>query len=86
MDNFLSVWYNEQKGSEDMKQRTEYEKNCAHCEHAGNTYDDEYVICIKKGIVRSHGCCRKFIYDPLKRKTSPYKPSPKLEYINIDEV
>lgn len=68
-----------------MKQKTEYERNCAHCEYAGSTYDDEYVVCVKKGVVRAQGACRKFIYDPLKRKTAPLKAPPKLEYVDINE-
>lgn len=68
-----------------MKNKTEYEKNCAHCEHAGETYDEDYVICCKKGVVSAIGCCRKFIYDPLKRKTARKPKAPTLEYIDINE-
>ncbi len=68
-----------------MKAKTEYEKNCAHCEYSGEMYDEDYVLCSKKGVVNAAGVCRKFVYDPLKRKIQRRPPTPELEYIDINK-
>ncbi len=48
-------------------ERPEVEKYCALCEHSIPTYDNNRVLCEKKGIVFGGYSCRKFIYDPQKR-------------------
>ena len=62
---------------------SEIEEYCAVCEHAAPLHDEGHVLCEKKGVVASDFLCRKFAYDPLKRKVSK-APAPKLEYIDID--
>lgn len=54
--------------------RKKIEPSCAYCVH-GAPVDDVSVICVKKGIVKSWGKCRRFEYDPLKREPeAPSKP------------
>ena len=53
------------------------EPSCSYCKH-GNIIGDTEVICIKKGVVSSAGSCKKFIYEPLKRRPpnmAVYKPT-----------
>ena len=56
-----------------MAKKSKYEINkvCAYCEHAGCMNDPEKMLCALKGVVSSGFCCRKFIYDPLKRDPAP---------------
>lgn len=54
--------------------RKDVEPCCAYCVH-GSYIDDESVICVKKGVMKSWGKCRRFEYDPLKRQPeAPSKP------------
>ena len=62
----------------------EEEKYCANCENAALLHGEEYVLCEKKGVVRATYVCRKFSYDPLKRRPAASK-APKLEFVDIDE-
>ena len=41
--------------------RKDLEPCCAYCTH-GSYIDDESVICVKKGVVKSWGKCRRFEY------------------------
>ena len=62
------------------------EKICAMCEHAEKIFDDENVLCEKKGIVSGTYHCRKFTYDILKHV--PVR-APKIEplvYVDIDDI
>ena len=61
----------------------EDESYCAFCEHSALLHGDEYVLCEKKGVVRATYVCRKFSYDPLKRRPAQ-RNAPKLEYVDID--
>ena len=54
-----------------MKKRDVPEKTCAFCELGIRMLDGETVLCKKKGPVASDGCCRKFIFDPLKESPTP---------------
>ena len=56
---------------------------CENCEHAALLHGDEYVLCEKKGVVRATYVCRKFSYDPLKRRPAK-AAAPKLEFVDID--
>ncbi len=49
------------------------EPSCSYCLH-GSRIGDTEVACLRRGIVSSAGCCRKFVYDPLKRE--PPDPAP----------
>lgn len=58
-----------------MKKETDIERVCAYCEHAAPLPGQDTVLCDKKGVVNGGYLCRRFVYDPLKRK--PKRP-PKL--------
>ncbi len=64
------------KGVERMKnklfEKKKYPSVCEYCVHGRLSPDEESVLCIKKGIVSPDGKCRRYAYDPLKRK--PKKP------------
>ena len=49
---------------------TEY-RCCINCSHAAE-FDEDHMVCKKKGIVDKAKKCRHFLYDPLKR--DPAKP------------
>ena len=40
--------------------------SCAHCRF-GSVIGGGEVACTKRGIMSEGGCCRQYIYDPLKR-------------------
>ena len=68
------------------KSYDDIEKICAMCEHAEIIFDEDNVLCEIRGIVAGTFCCRKFIYDPLKRvPPRPVKVKPH-EYVDIDET
>ncbi len=52
------------------------ERVCAYCENSIETLCDGDMICRKHGLVAAGGKCRKFIYDPQKRKVRPRRPMP----------
>ena len=55
--------------------RKKIEPCCSYCLH-GSYVDDETIMCVKKGVVKSWGHCRRFEYDPLKRiPEAPLKPA-----------
>ncbi len=45
----------------------EYPKACCYCEKGSFSFDGEAILCEKKGVVAPDDCCKKFVYDPLKR-------------------
>ena len=47
---------------------------CLYCEYASPLHNDEEMLCRFKGVVSSEYVCRKFIYDPLKRRPMTRKP------------
>ncbi len=51
---------------------------CGYCESATIISDEGNVLCAKKGIVSCEYKCRKFVYDPLKRKPRALPPLPEL--------
>ena len=53
------------------KNKHEINKVCAFCELAEALNNQEKMLCSRKGVVASDYCCRKFVYDPLKREPSP---------------
>ncbi len=58
------------------KKYTEHEIDeiCLYCENSIPLMDgDDNVLCSKKGVVKEDHRCRKFSYDPLKRKPAPKK-------------
>ena len=48
---------------------------CRYCEHAAAIRDGETMLCSKKGVVSAEFQCKKYAFDPLKRKP---RPRPKL--------
>ncbi len=62
------------------------ERICAFCEAATPLYDDDLMLCNDKGIVDCRYSCRKFSYDPLKRKVRLKNAAPALEYVDIESV
>lgn len=46
--------------------------SCSYCVHGRFAPDKESVLCYKKGVVSLDYSCKKFKYDPLKRK--PIRP------------
>ena len=46
--------------------------SCSYCAHGRLAPDKESVLCYKKGVVSLDYSCKKFKYDPLKRK--PIRP------------
>lgn len=46
---------------------SEYPKCCYYCEKGILSFDKTAVLCEKFGIMETDDCCKKFIYDPLKR-------------------
>ena len=45
----------------------EYPRCCKYCENGVLSFDESVVLCEKKGIVDPEDCCKRFVYDPLKR-------------------
>lgn len=64
------------KDVESMKskllEKKKYPAACEYCKHGRLSPDEKSVLCIKKGIVELDGKCRRYAYDPLKRR--PKKP------------
>ncbi|MBO4265210.1 MAG: hypothetical protein J5922_03950 [Clostridia bacterium] len=69
-----------------MKKRTEPEisKSCAFCEHGRELCDDRFLLCDKYGVVKSDYVCKKFSYDPLRRKPSVAANSP--EFVSLEDL
>lgn len=63
--------------------RKKIDKVCTYCLY-GTQVDDEQVLCIKKGVVPTHGKCRKFCYDPCKRIPAKAKALDFDKYNNED--
>lgn len=52
--------------------RKKIARSCCYCAN-GAKFDNEQVLCTKKGVVSADGFCRKFCYDPCKRIPSKQK-------------
>lgn len=46
----------------------EISPKCAYCETGIPTPDGKEILCRRKGVMRPDSSCRKFSYDPLKRR------------------
>lgn len=62
------------------------ERICAFCEKAARLHDEDVMLCSDKGVVDCRYRCRKFSYDPLKRKVRLKNTVPSLEYVDIESV
>ena len=70
----------------DMKNFSEdIDVNCRYCEHAEPLEDGENMLCSLNGVVLSSGCCRRFVYDALKRVPPRRTDAPGLEYVDLDK-
>lgn len=52
---------------------------CAYCLHGKMSAGKQSVLCIKKGIMLPTSSCKKFVYDPLKRRPQRTPKLPKME-------
>jgi len=52
---------------------------CRYCENASPLHDDSEVLCRIRGVVSGDHVCRKFMYDPLKRRPRMLPDIPKLD-------
>lgn len=55
-----------------LLEKKKYPAVCETCLHGRLSPDERTVLCVKKGIVETDGKCRRYSYDPLKRR--PKKP------------
>jgi len=64
-----------------MKQKTESDRPrmCRYCENASELRSEDEVLCKLHGIVDGGYRCRKFMYDPLKRRPRMLPDIPKLD-------
>lgn len=46
--------------------KADIEPMCVYCEH-GTLISEQEIICKQRGIQGPSDCCKKFLYDPLKR-------------------
>lgn len=46
--------------------RKKIARSCSYCKHA-TKFNEDLVLCIKKGVTSAEKPCRKFSYDPCKR-------------------
>lgn len=46
---------------------------CIYCETGIITNDGKEVLCRRMGVMQPDSCCKKFRYDPLKRKPQTLK-------------
>lgn len=68
------------------KEKYELDRVCAYCEHATPLAGGEHVLCDKRGVVAGTYHCRKFAYDPLKRKPARIKPLPEVELEALEDT
>lgn len=67
-------------------EKYEITKCCAYCERSTQLANEEYVLCTKKGVVSQSYLCRRFLYDPMKRrpkKTPPLPVPDESEFIDV---
>ena len=55
-----------------LLEKKKYPPVCEYCKNGRLPPDEKSVLCVKKGLVPTDGKCRKYSYDPLKRR--PKKP------------
>lgn len=46
---------------------------CIYCETGIMTTDGKEILCRRMGVMQPDSCCKKFRYDPLKRKPETVK-------------
>lgn len=60
------------------------EQICAMCENSEKIFDPDNVLCKINGVVSAAHCCRKFVYDPLKRIPSKTAKLAPFDFVDID--
>ncbi len=58
--------------------KKEISPSCSYCTHGKLSPNGETVLCKKKGVMEKEDCCKKFVYDVLKRQ--PRRPLPLQKY------
>lgn len=53
--------------------------SCSYCIFGRPSPDGESILCIKRGVMLLTSSCRKFKYNPLKRKPQRAQSLPKME-------
>lgn len=68
-----------------MKKRyeAEIERYCKYCEKAATLSNPDKMLCKKHGVVEAGYCCRRFVYDPLKREPAPVQKLPTMEFVEL---
>lgn len=68
-----------------MKKRyeAEIERFCKYCGKAATLSDPDKMLCKKHGVVEAGYCCRRFVYDPLKREPAPMQKLPTMEFVEL---
>ena len=61
----------------------EIERYCKFCENASSLSDPDRMLCRKHGVVDAGGCCRRFVYDPLKREPAHAVKLQPMEYVEL---
>lgn len=52
--------------------RKKHPRSCSYCKY-GTKFNDEQILCIKRGVRSENDACRKFSYDPCKRIPPKHK-------------
>lgn len=63
--------------------RKKLPRDCRYCTH-GTIFNNEQVLCVKRGVVSAEKPCRKFTYDPCKRIPPKPKALPLDQYDQTD--
>ncbi|MBQ4339158.1 MAG: hypothetical protein IJC37_07025 [Clostridia bacterium] len=62
----------------------EHPASCVYCQYGRLSPGGVSVLCVRKGIVKPDGKCRKFIYDPLKREPQVPPELPKADAADFE--
>ena len=65
------------------KKDTDYQRVCLFCENASVLPQGNEVLCRLRGVVSEDHSCRKFTYDPLKRRPAP---KPEMPTLSKDDI
>ena len=60
------------------------EPMCRYCQFGTRVAGSDTVLCPKKGVTDKDDSCKKFRYDPLKRKPQPQAPTEMLTFTEND--
>lgn len=70
-----------------MKHRlfgTRVEPACSYCKFGSPAADERTILCPKNGVVAPYYACRKYRYDPLKRRPTPQNTLPKYDQSDFE--